>query len=139
MLISAPKTQKLVTSPQRPCVCCVAVRIARFAFIRLTFVPHGTAEWLARVNSRRNVCRVKNAMKLGICSCKAFGEKQRETCREKLWHFRASFLEERATLKFHRKFHTIFHGDFHARCQEKISRQHFCKPCRDGLTAFAER
>ena len=35
--------------PNRPCVRCAAIRIARLAFICLTFVPRGTAEWLARV------------------------------------------------------------------------------------------
>ena len=45
-------------------------------------------------------------------------------------YFRASFPEDRGTAKSHQKFHGIFHGDFHARFQEKISRQHFCKPCR---------
>ena len=38
---------------QRPCVRCAAIRIARLAFIRLTFVPHGIAEWTARVDSVR--------------------------------------------------------------------------------------
>ena len=33
--------------------------------------------------SRTNVCRMKNAMKLGICNCKTSGEKCREICREK--------------------------------------------------------
>ena len=40
-------------SPHRPCVRCAAIRIARLAFIRLTFIPHGTAEWLARVDRVR--------------------------------------------------------------------------------------
>ena len=39
--------------PHRPCVRCVAIRIARLAFVRLTFVPRGTAEWLARVDRVR--------------------------------------------------------------------------------------
>ena len=47
--------------------------------------------------------------------------------------FRTSFPEERGTSKFHQKFHGIYHGDFHARFQEKISRRHFCKPCRDEI------
>ena len=38
------------SSPHRPCVRCAAIRIARLAFIRLTFVPRGTAEWLPRVD-----------------------------------------------------------------------------------------
>ena len=37
----------------RPCVRCAAIRIARLAFICLTFVPHGIAEWLARVDCVR--------------------------------------------------------------------------------------
>ena len=37
-------------SPHRACVRCAAIRIARLAFIRLTFVPRGTAEWHARVD-----------------------------------------------------------------------------------------
>ena len=42
-------TQKLVlTDPAF-----VATRIPRLAFTRLTFVPHGTAEWLARVDRVR--------------------------------------------------------------------------------------
>ena len=40
-------------SPDSPCVRCAAIWIARFAFIRLTFVPHGIAEWLARVDRVR--------------------------------------------------------------------------------------
>ena len=40
-------------NPHRLCVRCAAIRIARLAFIRLTFVPHGTAEWLARVGRVR--------------------------------------------------------------------------------------
>ena len=41
-------------SPHRPCVRCAAVRNARLAFIRLTFVSSGTAEWwLARVDHVR--------------------------------------------------------------------------------------
>ena len=40
-------------SPHRPCVRCAAIRIAQLAFIRLTFVPHGIAEWLARVHRVR--------------------------------------------------------------------------------------
>ena len=39
--ISPPKTQKLVLTP---CVRCAAIRIARLAFTRLTFVPRGTAK-----------------------------------------------------------------------------------------------
>ena len=39
--------------PHRPCVRCAAIRVARLAFIRLTFVPYGTAEWLARVDRVR--------------------------------------------------------------------------------------
>ena len=35
--------------------------------------------------SGTKVCRVKNGMKFGICSCKASGEKWREICREKFW------------------------------------------------------
>ena len=42
--------QNAEISPHRPCVRCAAARIARLAFIRLTFVPHGIAEWLARVD-----------------------------------------------------------------------------------------
>ena len=46
------KTQRI--SPHRPCVRCAAIRIARLAFIHsLTFVPRGTAEWLARVDRVR--------------------------------------------------------------------------------------
>ena len=34
----------------RPCVRCAAIRIARLAFIRVVFIPRGTAEWPARVD-----------------------------------------------------------------------------------------
>ena len=40
-------------SPHRPCVRCAAIRIARLAFVRLTFVLRGTAEWLVRVDRVR--------------------------------------------------------------------------------------
>ena len=40
-------------SPHRPRVCCAAIRIARLASIRLTFVPHGIAEWFASVDRVR--------------------------------------------------------------------------------------
>ena len=40
-------------SAHRPCVRCAAIRIVRLAFISLTFVPRGTAEWLARVDRVR--------------------------------------------------------------------------------------
>ena len=39
--------------PCRPCVYCVAIRIARLAFVGLVFVPSGTAEWPARVDRIR--------------------------------------------------------------------------------------
>ena len=35
------------SSPPRPCVRCAAIRITRLAFIRVTFVPRGSAEWPA--------------------------------------------------------------------------------------------
>ena len=37
----------------RPCVRRVAIRIARFAFVGVVFVPRATAEWLARVDKVR--------------------------------------------------------------------------------------
>ena len=40
-------------SPHRPCFLSAAVRIARLAFIRVTFVPCGIAELLARVDCVR--------------------------------------------------------------------------------------
>ena len=40
-------------SPHRPCVRCAAIRIVRLAFVRLTFVPRGIAEGLARVDRVR--------------------------------------------------------------------------------------
>ena len=46
-----PKTQRI--SPDRPCVRCAAIQIARLAFIRFTFVPRGIAAWLARVDRVR--------------------------------------------------------------------------------------
>ena len=36
------------SGPRRPCVRCAAIQIARLASIRLTCVPRGIAEWLAR-------------------------------------------------------------------------------------------
>ena len=54
-------------------------------------------------------------------------------------HFRALFPEERGAAKFHQKFHGIFHGNFHARFQEKISRQHFCTPCRSDTSLHRKR
>ena len=41
--------------------------------------------------SRTKVCRMKNAMKLGICSCKTSRENWRQICREKFWAF-SSFV-----------------------------------------------
>ena len=40
-------------NPHRPCVGCAAIQMARLAFTRLTFVPRGTAGWLARVDRVR--------------------------------------------------------------------------------------
>ena len=37
----------------RMCIRCVAIRIAQLAFVRVTFVPRGIAEWLVRVDSVR--------------------------------------------------------------------------------------
>ena len=45
--------------------------------------------------------------------------------------FELCFLRKRNSKNVHEKFHCIFHGNFHAQLQEKFSRQHFCKPCRD--------
>ena len=45
--------QKHRISPHRACVRCAAIRIARLALTRLTFIPHGIAEWLARVDPVR--------------------------------------------------------------------------------------
>ena len=42
-----------ITNPHRARVRCAAIQIARLAFTRLTFVPRGTAEWLARVDRVR--------------------------------------------------------------------------------------
>ena len=39
--------------PRRPCVRCIAIRIARLAFVGVVFVPRGLAEWPARVNRVR--------------------------------------------------------------------------------------
>ena len=85
--------------------------------------------------SRTNVCRDQNTMEVGICSCKASGEEWR---REKFWALLSLIaFEERGTAELHQKCHGIFHVDFHARFQEKISRQHFCKPCRhESCTAW---
>ena len=49
--ISPPRNTEI--SRHRPCVRCATIRIARLAFIRLAFVPRGTAEWLARVDRVR--------------------------------------------------------------------------------------
>ena len=48
-----PPPQNTGFGPHRPCVRCVAIRIARLAFIHITFVPRGIAEWLARVDRVR--------------------------------------------------------------------------------------
>ena len=48
--------QNTEMSPDRPCVRCAAIRIARLrrlAFIRVVFVPRGIAEWPARVDRVR--------------------------------------------------------------------------------------
>ena len=37
--------------PRRLCIRCAAIRIARLAFVGVVFVPRGSAEWLARVDS----------------------------------------------------------------------------------------
>ena len=39
--------------PRRPCVRCIAIRIARLAFVCVVFVPSGPVEWLARVDRVR--------------------------------------------------------------------------------------
>ena len=39
--------------PHRPCVRCAAIRIVQLAFILTTFVPHGSADWPARVDRVR--------------------------------------------------------------------------------------
>ena len=46
-------SQNREMSPHRPCVRCAAIWTARLAFNRLTFVPRGTAERLARVDRVR--------------------------------------------------------------------------------------
>ena len=61
-LISLP--QNIGFGPRRPCVRCVAIRIARLAFIGVVFVPRGTAEWPARVDRFR--CRKVHAS-VGKC------------------------------------------------------------------------
>ena len=48
-----PPKHRTEINPHRLCVRCDVIRIARLAFIRLTFVPRGTAEWLARVDRVR--------------------------------------------------------------------------------------
>ena len=90
-----------------------------------------TVARLLRLFSRTNVCRVKNAMQLCFSSCKVSGEKRLEFVVKNSGRFRAPFPENRGTAKCHQKSHSIFHDDVHARFQEKTSRQHFCKPCRD--------
>ena len=39
--------------PHRPCIRCVAIRVVRLAFVRVTFVQCGIAEWPVRVDSVR--------------------------------------------------------------------------------------
>ena len=59
----------------------------------------------AMICSRTNVRRVKNAMKLGICSCKASGEKWCEICREKFRGiFELRFLRKEEQQNFTRNF-----------------------------------
>ena len=55
---SYPPPRNTEISPHRPSVSCVAIRIARLAFIRLTFVPRGTAEWPARVDRVRRFAEI---------------------------------------------------------------------------------
>ena len=50
-VISPPKTQKLVLTD--PAFVMLRFRIAGLAFVHLTFVSCGTAEWLARVDRVR--------------------------------------------------------------------------------------
>ena len=50
--------QNTEMSPHRPCVCCAVIRIARLVFIRVVFVPRGTAEWpreLTAIAKRRRL------------------------------------------------------------------------------------
>ena len=46
-----PKNTKF--GPHRPCVHCIAIRIARLAFVGVVLVPRGPAEWRARVDRVR--------------------------------------------------------------------------------------
>ena len=46
-----PPPQNTAIGAHRPCVRCAAARIARLAFIHATFIPHGSAEWSARVDA----------------------------------------------------------------------------------------
>ena len=47
-VISPPKNTE--SGPGRPCVRCIANRIARLAFVGVVFVPRGPAEWSARAD-----------------------------------------------------------------------------------------
>ena len=70
-------------SPHRPCVRCVAIRVARLVFIRVVFVPRGTAEWPARVD------RVRWTLAIGdwwFCPSK-LSFLQKATCRAGCWNF----------------------------------------------------
>ena len=46
------------TNPHRPSVRCAAIRIERLAFTRVTLVPFGIAEWLARVDCLRRTLAI---------------------------------------------------------------------------------
>ena len=46
-------------------------------------------------------------------------------------HFRALFPKERATVNFTRNFTTFSMATSTRVVSREISRQHFCKPCRD--------
>ena len=62
---------------------------------------------------------VKSAVNFGICSHKVSGENGTKLVMKNSGHFRAAFLEKSEAF------------GFHAWLRVKISRQQFCKPCRD--------
>ena len=75
----------------RPCVRCATIRILRLAFIRLTFVPHGTAECLARVDCVRWTLSIGNwrfcpsKEKRNVPKCVENAPRMRRKCAEHLW------------------------------------------------------
>ena len=84
--------------------------------------------------SRTHVRRVKNAITLGICSCKVSGEKWCEISHGKCWVLSSFGSWGNRSTEISPEVSRHFHGDFHRAVSGEISRQHFCMPCRDDIS-----